>query len=109
MLKSTQVKVIAAIFALAVATAAKAQVLIGGFQGGGDPTDAGWVDTQNGQPITSDTNCSFPSAVIPGYAQSLAISVPAANAGSFGYPSLQLQFSAAQIAQFYSNSWITFT
>lgn len=109
MLNSTQAKVLTAIFAVALATAAEAQVLIGGFQGASDPTDAGWIDTHTGQPIISDTNCSFPSGVVSGYPQSLAISVPSANAGSFGYPSLQLQFSPAQIGDFYSNSWITFT
>jgi len=109
MLNSTQLKVLTAILTLALAAAAKAQVLIGGFQGAGDPTDAGWIDTQTGQAITADTNYSFASGVVTGYPESLAVGVPSANAGSFGYPSLQLQFSAAQIAQFYSNSWITFT
>ena len=109
MLKSTLVTVLTVIFALTVASAAKAQVLIGGFQGAGDPTDAGWFNAQTGQPITSDASCSFPSGAVAGFAQSLAIAVPAGNAGSFGYPTLQLQFTPAEIAAFYNNSWITFT
>lgn len=109
MLKSKLITVIMVIFALAVATAAKAQVLIGGFQGAGDPTDAGWYNAQTSQPITSDASCSFPSGAVAGFAQSLAIAVPAGNAGSFGYPTLQLQFTPAEIAAFYNNSWITFT
>jgi hypothetical protein len=90
-------------------TAIQAQVLIGGFQGAGDPTDAGWTDVNGGASITTDTNCAFVSGVVPGYAQSLAISVPSANAGSFGYPSIKLSFSPAQIQAFNTNSWVTFT
>lgn len=83
--------------------------MIGGFQGPGDATDTGWINTHTGQPIASDSYCSFPSSVVPGYAQSLAISVASTNAGSFGYPSLELQFTPAELAAFYTNLWITFT
>lgn len=109
MLKSTQAKVLTAIFALTLATIANAQVLVGGFQGAGDPTDAGWINPHTGSPITSDSYCSFPSGVVPGYAQSLAITWPSTNNGSFGYPSLELQFSPAQIQAFGTNAWITVT
>jgi hypothetical protein len=109
MLQPKYTKILAIISGLTLATAAGAQVLIGGFQGAGDPTDAGWVNETTGNPIVSDSECSFPSGVVPTYAQSLAVAVPPGNAGTFGYPSLQLQFSPAQIAAFYTNSWITFT
>ncbi len=109
MLNSTQAKVLTVFSALALAMTVKAQVLVGGFQGGSDPTDAGWVNANTGQPITSDPSCSFPSGVVPGYGQSLAITWPAADNGKFGYPSLQLQFSPAQIQAFNTNSWITLT
>jgi hypothetical protein len=86
----------------------QAQVLLGGFQGAGDPTDAGWSNPNGGASITTDTNCAFVSGAVPGYAQSLAISC-AGHAGSFGYPSLKLSFSPSQVQAFNTNSWITFT
>jgi hypothetical protein len=109
MLKSTYTRILAAAFGLALATTVKAQVLLGGFQGPGDPTDAGWIDVQAGVPITTSTSCTFPTGVVSNYTQSLAISVPTNHAGAFGWPTLQLQMSAAQITAFYTNSWITFT
>ncbi len=83
--------------------------VLGTFQGSNDPTDAGWVNPANGDPITAPTNAasdSFVAAGVPGYAQSLQIT---GTAGSFGSDSLELEFSAAQIAAFNTNSWITFT
>ncbi len=95
--------------AFAVCGTAQAQYLLGGFQGAGDPTVAGWVDPNaGGDPITSSTNASFLAAGVSGYPLSLDMSA-AGHAGSFGYPSLQLNFSADQIAAFNTNSWITFT
>lgn len=109
MLHQKHAGLVAILTGLIVAATAGGQVLIGGFQGPGDPTDAGWINVNTGNRIVTDSQCSFPSSVVPGYAQSLQISVPAADAGKFGYPCLKLDFSAAQIAAFYTNSWITFT
>lgn len=96
----------AAALMLGVTTAAKGQVLIGGFQGASDPTDTGWIDTYNSDAITSDPLSTFPSGVVPGYAQSLQM---AAGTTGFGNPSFKLDFSSAQIAAFNANSWLTFT
>ena len=60
------------IFALAVApilgfaSAASAQTVLGSFQGPTDPTDAGWIDVNNGDAITIDPNSSFVAAGVPG-------------------------------------------
>jgi hypothetical protein len=95
---------------LAAASVAKAQLLIGGFQGAGDPTDAGWVNVNTGDPITADAPFStFVAAGVPGYPLSLQEAAPN-NVASFGSPSqLELQFSPAQIAAFNANTWMTFT
>lgn len=98
--------VLAFIASLSVSLAAQAQVLLGSFQGAGDPLNAGWENPNTGNPITSDSAMSFVAAGVPGYAQSLQIT---GTPGSFGSDSLELQFSAAQIAAFNTNSWITFT
>jgi hypothetical protein len=91
------------------AVSAHAQTVLGSFQGSGDPLNAGWIDPQNSNdPITADPAASFVAAGVPTYSLSLDMSA-AGHAGSFGYPSLQLQFSPAQIAAFNANSWITFT
>jgi len=114
-MKTTPISHVAKIACLAVAAigfaavSAHAQTVLGSFQGAGDPLNAGWVDVQSGgTPITSSTNASFVAAGVPTYSLSLDMSA-AGHAGSFGYPSLQLQFSPAQIAAFNANSWITFT
>ncbi|HEV2455634.1 MAG TPA: hypothetical protein VGY98_15315 [Verrucomicrobiae bacterium] len=104
MLKSTQLIVLTALAALVLVTTAKAQVLLGSFQGTGDPTDAGWVNPNTGHPITTDPADSFVAAGVPGYPESLQV-----NGIGFGGDSVQLQFSPAQISAFYNNSWITFT
>src|ERR1022692_3137664 len=102
-------KIIVTISVLALATAAQAQYVLGSFQGAGDPNNAGWIDTANGNaPITSDAFSSFASGVVPGYAQSLDMTVFGYQ-GTFGQPSLQLQFSAAQKAAFNANNLLTFT
>ena len=103
----TYIKILTIMSALFLAATAQAQVLIGGFQGAGDPTDAGWINEQTANPIISDPSCSFVAAGVPGFAQSLQIS--AAVAGGFGYPTLQLGLSPSQIASFNTNSYITFT
>ena len=99
-------KILPVIVMLSWSTAAPAQVLLGSFQGAGDPLNAGWVDPNTGKPITSDTNMSFVAAGVPGYPQSLQVM---GTPGSFGSDSLELQFSPAQIAAFNTNSWLTFT
>ena len=96
---------ILAISALAP-VASHAQYILGSFQGASDPTDAGWIDSNNSDPITSDPNASFVAAGVPGSPLSLQMS----GAGGFGTPSaLELQFSPAQVAAFNANSWLTFT
>ena len=45
---------------------------------------------------------------VPTYSLSLDMSA-AGHAGSFGYPSLELQFTPAEIAAFNANSYLTFT
>jgi hypothetical protein len=105
-LMKTSIKILTVMSVLALAVAARAQVLLGGFQGTNDPTDVGWIDALTGNPITNDISASFVAAGVPGYAQSLQMT---GTNGSFGTPSLELQFSAAQIAAFNTNSYITFT
>jgi hypothetical protein len=84
----------------------QAQYVLGSFQGPSDPTDAGWIDANNSDPITADPNASFVAAGVPGYPLSLQLS----GAGGFGNPSqLELQFSSAQRTAFNANSWLTFT
>ncbi len=81
-------------------------MLLGGFQGAGDPTCAGWINAQNNQPITTDTNSSFVAIGVPNYPLSLQLT----GAGGFGNPSsLELQLSAAQRQALLTNSWLTFT
>jgi hypothetical protein len=100
---------VAALLSLGVASAAKAVVLLGGFQGASDPTDAGWTDLQNSDPITTDPLSSFPAAGVPGYAQSLQI-VNQGLAPGFGNPaSLQIQLNPTQVAALNANSYLTFT
>jgi hypothetical protein len=111
-MKKTKLYVSAA-FWLAICTAwlimpsvSPAQVVLGSFQSSGDPTDAGWIDTQNSDPITSDPNASFVAAGVPGYANSLQMT----GAGTFGNPSsLELQLTTAQIEALLTNSYLTFT
>ena len=91
---------------LGITTAAKAQYVLGSFQGASDPTDAGWIDSNNSNPITSDPNSTFPTGVVPGYPQSLEM-LPSAS--GFGDPTLELQFSPAEAAAFNANSYLTFT
>jgi hypothetical protein len=91
-----------------IAVSAHAQTILGSFQGSSDPLNAGWIDPNNSDPITSDPTASFVAAGVSGYPLSLDMSA-AGHAGSFGYPSLELQFSPAQIAAFNANSYITFT
>lgn len=103
------IKLLAAMSAMALATAAQAQYVLGSFQGASDPNNAGWVDANdNYTAITSSTFCSFPSGVVSGYAQSLDIS-SAGYAGTFGWPTLQLGMSSAQMAAFAANDYLTFT
>lgn len=90
------------------AVSSQAQTVLGSFQGASDPTDAGWSNPNSGNPITSDSASSFVAAGVPGYSLSLDMSA-AGHAGSFGYPSLELAFSPAQVAAFNANSYITFT
>jgi hypothetical protein len=98
----------AIVILMCVALTANAQYLLGSFQGASDPTDAGWVDPNNSDPITTDPTASFVAAGVSSYPLSLNMSA-AGQAGSFGYPSLQLDFSPAQVAAFNTNSWVTFT
>lgn len=107
MLKPKYAKILAIVSGLTLAATAGAQVLIGGFQGSGDPTDAGWTDLVDGQPITSDPKSSFVTGGVPGFSQSLQISGPGTN---FGNPAqLQIQLTPAQIQAFNTNSWLTVT
>src|SRR5579864_3784527 len=96
-----RIRILPFIALLSWSMAAQAQVLLGSFQGAGDPLNAGWVNPNTGNPITSDSAMSFVAAGVPGYAQSLQVT---GTAGSFGSDSLELQFSAAQIAAFNTNS-----
>jgi hypothetical protein len=93
--------------ALMLSTPARAQIVtLGSFQGAGDPTDSGWIDTQDSDPITSDPHSSFVAAGVGSYPLSLQMSGP----DSFGNPaSLEIQLSPAQIQAFNTNSWFTFT
>jgi PEP-CTERM motif len=84
----------------------QAQTVLGSFQGSSDPLNAGWVNPNTGNSITTDPADSFVAAGVPGFAQSLQVT---GTAGTFGSDSLQLQFSPAQIAAFNANSYITFT
>jgi hypothetical protein len=100
---------IAALMSLGAASAAKAQTLLGGFQGAGDATDAGWINANNSSPITADPGSSFVAAGVPGYPLSLQETFTGHAAG-FGQPSyLELQFSPAQVAAFNANTYLTFT
>jgi hypothetical protein len=84
-------------------------VLLGGFQGASDPTDAGWTDLQNSDPITADPLSTFPAAGVPGYAQSLSMTYQGLAAG-FGNPSsLQIQLNPAQKLALNANTYLTFT
>jgi hypothetical protein len=94
---------------LGAASATKGQVLIGGFQGPTDPTDAGWIDLQSSDPIATSPNASFPAAGVPGYPLSLQLTKQGLAAGFANPSSLELQFSPAQVAAFNANSYITFT
>jgi hypothetical protein len=96
------------VLALSALSSQAQPYVLGSFQGAADPTDAGWINAQSGNPIATDPACSFPAAGVPGYTQSLDISA-AGFAGDFGYPSLQLQFSPAEVTAFNANSYITFT
>jgi len=87
------------------ATGVQAQYVLGSFQGAGDPTDAGWLNPNDSDPITTDPNSSFVAAGVPGYPLSLQMN----GTGGFGQPSLQLDFSAAEIAAFNANTYLTFT
>src|SRR6185437_15187223 len=91
---------------MSICVAANAQVLLGTFQGPGDPLNAGWSNPNSGNPITSDSSMSFVAAGVANYPNSLQIT---GVAGSFGSDSLMLTFSPAQVAAFNTNSWITFT
>lgn len=99
------------------ASAGMAQTLIGGFQGAGDATDAGWTNVNTGNPITADPTSTFVAAGVPGYAQSLqesqtlnAANPSGYNAAAFASPSqLQIQLSPAQILAFNADSYLTFT
>jgi hypothetical protein len=92
--------------ALAIAAiSARAQYVLGSFQGAGDSTDAGWINPNTSQPITTDSDSAFVAAGVPTYAESLQIT----GTGGFGQPALELQFSPTQVAAFNANSWITFT
>lgn len=97
--------IVAVTLSMAVPMAAHAQVLLGSFQGAGDPLNAGWSDPNTGDAITSDTNMTFVSAGVSNHFYSLQVS---GTAGSFGSDSLKLNFSPAQIAAFNTNSWLTF-
>jgi hypothetical protein len=89
---------------LALCTAAQAQYLLGGFQGAGDATDAGWINQVTSNPITTDSAMSFVAAGVTGYAQSLQV-----TGSGFGGATLQLGFSPAQVAAFNANSILSFT
>jgi hypothetical protein len=105
MLKPKYIKILAATFGLALATTVQAQVILGSFQGASDPNNAGWVDSQNSDPISTSPNCSFVNAGVTGYTTSLVAGGP----GGFGHPQLVVSLTPAQIAGFNSNSWLTFT
>ena len=91
-----------------VSGSTQAQTVLGSFQGSSDPLNAGWINANSSNPINSDSSSSFLAAGVSGYAQSLDLSA-AGHAGTFGYPSLELQFGASQIAAFNANSYLTFT
>ncbi len=102
----TSLKYITALALVSVCVSARAQVLLGSFQGAGDPLNAGWSNPNTANPITSDSGMSFVAAGVPTYPESLQVT---GTAGSFGSDSLMLTFSPAQVAAFNTNSWITFT
>jgi len=105
-MKTKYTKILATCALLALPATLPAQVLLGSFQGAGDPLNAGWVNPNTGTAITSDSSMSFVAAGVSNYPISLQVT---GVAGSFGSDSLQLQFSPAQIAAFNTNSWVTFT
>lgn len=78
-------------------------MLIGGFQGASDPTDAGW--TVGGTSITTSPQCSFPAIGVPGQPLSLQITNDPAG---FGDPTLEFA-AGANCQVFVTNSWLTFT
>lgn len=89
-----------------LAANANAQYVLGAFQGPSDPTDAGWIDVNNSDPITSDPNASFVAAGVSGNPLSLQMT----GSGSFANPSaLEIQLSTAEIAAFNADSYLTFT
>jgi len=103
---STSLKLLTALTLLSACVSARAQVLLGSFQGAGDPLNAGWVNPNTSNPITTDSGMSFVAAGVPNYPVSLQIT---GVAGTFGSDSVALKFSPDQIAAFSTNSWITFT
>lgn len=106
--KKFQVSVV--ILLLGLASAVQAQVLLGGFQGSSDPTDAGWSDWSSSLAITAaapgtDDQYSFVAAGVPGYALSLQITP--ANPGYS--QNLSLNLNSSQLAAFNANSYLSFT
>jgi len=100
---------IALVLPICMASAAKAVVVLGSFQGATDPTDAGWINANNSDPITADPGSSFVADGVPGYPLSLQETFTG-RAPTFAQPSyLELQFSPAQVAAFNANTYLTFT
>jgi hypothetical protein len=106
----TLLSAMSAMAMMALANSAQASYVLGSFQGALDPNNAGWVDPNNGYASISATGgyTSFATGVVAPYAQSLEYDNDGKN-GVFGYPSLQLGMSAAQIAAFAANNYLTFT
>ena len=94
--------------ALGFAAGAQAQYVLGSFMGSGDPTNTGWVNGLTGSPVTSDPSYYFTSGVVAGYTQSLGGTV-FGHVGGFGYPTLELQMTPAEITAFNANNLLTFT
>jgi len=92
-------------------TEAATNVILGSFQGPSDTNNVGWTNQNTGVAIATDTEDSFVAAGVPGYAESLQIAgLPAGgNVGSTGQPNLILGCSPLQMAEFFTNAWLTFT
>ena len=86
-------------------------IVLGTFQGAGDPKNAGWTNVNTLAPITTDTEDSFVAAGVTNCALSLQVAGNGSGGavGGAGQPNLELGLSAAQVSAFFTNTWVTFT
>ncbi|HTV40075.1 MAG TPA: hypothetical protein VMF08_05850 [Candidatus Sulfotelmatobacter sp.] len=109
MLKFKYVEIAAVISAMTLAATVEAQTVIGSFQGSSDGNNGTyWQDASHGySALSSDSPyATFPAGVVPNYTNSLELNPE----GASGYtPQIQGVLTAAQVAAFNTNSYITFT